>query len=314
MGPDAGGPAPRTVGEALAAAEAVLARAGVASPRADAEALAQHASGRSRADLVLSRRDVLDDADPLATALPGLVGRRAAREPLQHILGTAPMLDLELAVGPGVFVPRPETELLVDGAVSVLRTMIRGGIRRPVVVDLCTGSGAIALAVADLVPSACVVGVEKSPAALDWALRNLERCRGRWAAAPGPDRDVRIVAGDVTDPAILADGGALAGLAGRADAVLSNPPYVPESADVDPEVRADPHDAVFAGDTGLGVIRPMMTVVHTLLRPGGHAAVEHDDDGAAGVTAAFAEAGGFRDVACRRDLVGRDRFTVATRA
>ncbi|WP_448851138.1 peptide chain release factor N(5)-glutamine methyltransferase [Corynebacterium sp. 335C] len=306
--------APRTVGAALAAAEAELAAAGVASPRADAEALALHCSRRSRADLLLSRNDSLDDGDPLASALPDLVRRRAAREPLQHILGTAPMMGLELAVGPGVFVPRPETELMVDEAAGVLREMIRDGVRRPVVVDLCTGSGAIALAVADLVPSARVVGVEKSDAALEWALRNAAVCRRRWEEAPGPERDVSLVSGDVTDPAILEDGGALAGLAGLADVVLSNPPYVPEPTPVDPEVRADPHDAVFAGETGLDVIRPMMGVVRALLRPGGFAAVEHDDDGAEGAAAAFADAGGFRGVACRRDLAGRDRYTTARRA
>ncbi|WJY99565.1 Release factor glutamine methyltransferase [Corynebacterium hansenii] len=284
-----------------------------------------HVSGRSRTDLVLSRRDPVGPGDPLLADLPALVDRRVAREPLQHILGTAPMGRLELAVGPGVFVPRPETELLAEWCIGFLgktplddaperREADGAGKPGPVVVDLCTGSGALALAIADAVPAASVTGVELDPAALEWARRNAAACRELWAGERAPRTGgVRVIAGDVTDPALVADGGALADLRGRVDLVVSNPPYVPLAADVGPEVRHDPHHAVFGGDDGLDVIRPMMNNVLALLKPGGAVAIEHDDDSGADMTELFAGTGILRDIGVHRDLAGRDRFTVARR-
>lgn len=303
-------PAPAvTVGSLLDAAAAALAAAGCPSPRTDAEQLMMHVTGRSRTDLILSRRDVVGDCDPLLTRLPAAIARRAAREPLQHIIGTAPMLGLELEVGPGVFVPRPETELLAEWSVAALDDD-----PAPLVVDLCTGSGALALAIADAVPGATVTGVELDEVAYGWAHRNLARCHRRWAAQPTAGRGgVTMVRGDATDPGLVADAGPLAGLRGHVDLVVSNPPYVPLAAEVGPEVRHDPHGAVFGGDDGLDVIGPMMNVVLELLRPGGIVAIEHDDSSGADVAALMAATGHLRDVAVHPDLAGRDRFTTAVR-
>lgn len=317
---------PHTVGSLLAGVASALADAGCASPQADAEQLMMHVSGRSRTDLILSRRDPVVADDPLVTELPALVARRVAREPLQHILGTAPMGRLELAVGPGVFVPRPETEMVAEWCIAALgKTMLDDGAGRrkareeagdgPIVVDLCTGSGALALAIADRVPAASVTGVELDPAALEWARRNVDSCRELWAGERVPRTgSVRILAGDVTDPALVdGDGAPLADLRGRVDLVVSNPPYVPLATDVDAEVRHDPHHAVFGGDDGLDVIRPMMNIVRELLKPGGAIAIEHDDDSGADVSELLAGTGIYRGVEVHRDLAGRDRFTTAYR-
>ncbi|MBV7295102.1 peptide chain release factor N(5)-glutamine methyltransferase [Corynebacterium sp. TAE3-ERU12] len=280
----------RTVAAVLAQAEAELADAGCASPRADTELLAMHATGWSRTQLLFSRRDEVGVDSPLAGVFVDYVARRARREPLQHIIGSAQIIGTELAVGPGVFIPRPETELLIEWAVNELR-----GIARPIVVDLCAGSGTIALAVADQI-DAEIYAVEIDPVAFEWLARNAHE-RG----------DVHLIKGDATDPQLLS------GLSGRVDAVLSNPPYVPEATVVAPEVRADPHHAVFGGDDGLDVIRPMMATVRRLLRSGGVAAIEHDDDAAAGISAVFADTGGFSAAAVHQDLAGRDRFSTAVR-
>ncbi|MFD5867367.1 peptide chain release factor N(5)-glutamine methyltransferase [Corynebacterium sp. NPDC060344] len=314
-----------TVGSILSATAAALSEAGCPSPQADAEQLVMHAGGLSRTDMIFARRDPVGPGDPLLTELPPLVARRAAREPLQHILGTAPMGRLDLAVGPGVFVPRPETELVAQWCVDELgKDLLDDAPDRrkapqptgagPVVVDLCTGSGALALAIADQIPAASVTGVELDPVALDWARRNLATCREMWAGERGARKgEVRLVGGDVTDPALVGEASMLADLRGRADLVVSNPPYVPLATDVDAEVRHDPHHAVFGGDDGLDVIRPMMNTVRALLKPGGIVAIEHDDDSGADMTALLAGTGIFHGIEVHRDLAGRDRFTTARR-
>jgi len=208
----------------LTAAAARLRAAGVASSRVDAELLLAHCLGVDRSRLPLV------DAVPAAaeTRFAAALARRVRREPLQHILGRAPFRHVELAVGPGVFIPRPETELLVDAVLPTLRAT-----GAPVAVDLCAGSGALALAVADEVPGSRGYAVERSAAALHWLRRN--------TAGTG----VEVVAADVRDPDLLT------GLRATADAVLCNPPYVPAAVPVEPEVRADPAEAVFAGADGL---------------------------------------------------------------
>ncbi|MFG1657508.1 peptide chain release factor N(5)-glutamine methyltransferase [Micromonospora chersina] len=278
---------------AVARAARALAAAGVEAPRAEAELLAAYVLEVPRGRLALADGLTPAQRDRLDT----LVDRRVAREPLQHLTGVAGFRHLELAVGPGVFVPRPETELLAGWGIEQARRS-----PAPLVVDLCSGSGAIALAVAQELPSARVVAVERSPAALDWLRRN---AAGRAAAG---DRPIEVVAADVTDPELLAD------LAGRVDVLLCNPPYVPRSVVVSPEVAGhDPDEAVFGGADGLDVIRPVVGRAAVLLRPGGVLGVEHDDTHATAVPALLSADGRYERVEEHRDLVGRPRYATASR-
>ncbi|WP_018335045.1 peptide chain release factor N(5)-glutamine methyltransferase [Actinomycetospora chiangmaiensis] len=270
----------------VAAAAARLAAAGLDSPRVDAELLAAHVLGIPRTRLVLAP-DLDDEA---SRRLDELVARRAAREPLQHVVGSAVLGPVSVAVGPGVFVPRPETEVLLTEGVASLR-----GTATPVVVDLCTGSGALALALAVARPDAAVWAVEADPAALTWADRNL--------AGSG----ATLVEGDVTAPDTLAD------LDGTVDLLVANPPYVPAGTPVSPEVGHDPARAVFGGADGLDVIRPLALTAARLLRPGGRVAVEHDESHADDVLAVL-RAAGFTALGTRLDLTGRPRVAVGTRA
>ncbi|MGA3539715.1 peptide chain release factor N(5)-glutamine methyltransferase [Micromonosporaceae bacterium DT194] len=281
---------------AIAAATRRLAAAGVASARAEAELLAAHVLGVGRGRLALA-----DDLDAAQLArYESLVVRREQREPLQHLLGTAPFRHLELAVGPGVFIPRPETELLAGWVIEQARRLAgpRGdGLR---VVDLCSGSGAIALAVAQELPGASVVAVERSPAALAWLRRN---AADRTAAGDTP---VEVVAADVTAPDLLAE------LTGAVDLLAVNPPYVPDTVEVPAEVAGhDPAEAVFGGPDGLAVIRPLIAAAARLLRPGGLLAIEHDDTHGALVPALLAAAGRFTGITGHADLTGRARFATA---
>ncbi|MGY3516810.1 peptide chain release factor N(5)-glutamine methyltransferase [Micromonospora sp. PTRAS2] len=277
---------------AVARAARVLAAAGIDAPRVEAELLAVHVLGVPRGRLALADGLTPDQLD----RYDALVARRADREPLQHLTGSAAFRHLELAVGPGVFVPRPETELLAGWGVDQARA---GG---PLVVDLCSGSGAIALAVAQEAPAARVVAVERSPAALAWLRRNAAD-----RAAAG-DRPVEVVAADVTDPGLLSD------LEGRVDVLLCNPPYVPRAVEVPPEVAAhDPDEAVFGGADGLDVIRPVLARAARLLRPGGVLGVEHDDTHGAAVPALLVADGRYEAVEEHRDLAGRPRFATARR-
>jgi release factor glutamine methyltransferase len=270
------------VRELIADAARRLAAAGVASPRVDAELLLAGALGTSRTAAVLS-----DEIAPAALAtFEAFVARRSAREPLQHILGEAPFRHVVLAVGPGVFVPRPETELLVDAILPPL-----SAVPEPLVVDLCAGSGALAMAVADELPAARVVAVERSPEALVWLTRN---------AAGG----VQVVPADICDPDLLPD------LRGRVDAVVSNPPYVPSAVQVSAEVHADPAEAVFAGPDGLDLIPTVIRRAAELLRPGGVLAMEHDET--QDVRELFST-GTWTDVVGHEDLSGRPRFVTARR-
>ena len=280
---------------ALAEATAQLEAAGVGSPRVDAELIAAHLLGVERTRLGLV--PLVDAA--VAQQLTELVAQRARRIPLQHLLGTAAMGNIDLEVGPGVFVPRPETELLLGWALAFLEGTAG---RPPVVLDLCTGSGALALAIAHARPDAEVHAVEIDPSALAWARRN--------AAAREQDGDTPITLhqGDVTDRALLSR------LDGTVDLVVANPPYVPEDAVLEPEVADhDPHLALFAGTDGLSVIKPMVSNVARWLRIGGAVGVEHDDSNGAEVAALFAGRRVFGDVVEHPDLAGRPRFVVAHR-
>jgi release factor glutamine methyltransferase len=273
-----------------------LAAAGVPSPDADAVGLAAHVLATTPGDV---RARALRGArvDPGAGgAYRELVEARAGRVPLQHLTGRAGFRTLELAVGPGVFVPRPETEVVAGIAVEEA-----GRIGAPLVVDLCTGSGAVALAVAVEVPTARVVAVELDPMAHAWASRNV--------GALAPRVDLRL--GD----AVGADTGVVADLAGAVDVLVANPPYIPAGArPVDPEVADhDPPLALYGGgDDGLAVPRGVVAAAAGLLRPGGLLVMEHaDTQGPA--TRALVAGPGWRDVRTADDLTGRPRALVARR-
>ncbi|MET9288743.1 peptide chain release factor N(5)-glutamine methyltransferase [Nocardia beijingensis] len=271
-----------------------LRAAGVHSPQADAEHLAAHVLGVQRTRLMLT--PLVSPAE--LAAYRELVARRAERIPLQHLTGTAVMGALDLAVGPGVFVPRPETELLYAWALAQLEALPHD--HAPIVVDLCTGSGALALALAHARPDAEVHAVELDPAAQVWARRNAD---DRIAAGDTP---ITLYADDATDPALLTD------LNGRVDIVVSNPPYIPEGAPLDPEVADhDPSIALFGGADGLSVIRAMIPNITRLLRPGGATAIEHDDTNGSGVAALLTATGAFTDVVEHPDLAGKPRFVAA---
>ncbi len=264
-----------------------LRAAGVESPRVDAELLLAALLDRPRGALL-----ALDSVPgPVAEQFAAHVARRTAREPLQHITGVAPFRHVLLAVGPGVFVPRPETELLVDAVLPHLRSL-----DAPVVADLCAGSGALGLSIATELPGSQVLAVEASEAALAWLRRN--------AAGTG----VEVVAGDVRDPELLRP------WFGGVDAVVCNPPYVPRAGDVAPEVRADPQEAVFAGADGLELMSTVTSLAAALLRPGGVLALEHDDTHVASVPALLIGDGRWTDVVDHDDLTGRPRYVTSRRA
>jgi release factor glutamine methyltransferase len=277
----------------IAIAAARLAEAGIESPRADAELMAAHRHGVPRSQLNL----VADaDFDPRVW---DDIGRREAREPLQHITGIAFFRYLDLEVGPGVFVPRPETEVMTGWAISQLNEM---DVAEPVVADLGTGSGAIALAIAQEVPRARVHAVEADPLARAWAERNIARCA---AAAPHTDGRVTLHYADFS--------AALPELDGGIDLVISNPPYIPVGARVPPEVgEYEPSAALFSGEDGLDAIRVVERVARRLLRPGGRVAVEHGAPQGTGVYWVFAEENGWRDTRNHADLADLDRFVTAT--
>jgi release factor glutamine methyltransferase len=286
--------------QALREATRRLADAGVPSARHDAEALAAYVARTDRAALTLAaaRGDELE----LGGAYDALVEERARRVPLQHLVGTAAFRDLVLDVGPGVFVPRPETEVVAQPAVDEAASLARGG-RRPVVVDLCTGSGALALAVATEVPGCEVHAVELSAQAHAWAARNVSR----WA----PDLDLRL--GDAAT--------AFDELDGTVDVVVSNPPYVPPGAvPVDPEVRDhDPEVALYGGGPdGLAVPRLVVAAASRLLQPGGLLVVEHADVQQPALLAVLdgpgSGSGGWVEAAGHPDLTGRPRYVTARRA
>ena len=275
----------RGVRQAIDAAEAALADAGVGSPRADAEFLAAYAAGVERGRLAF-----FDAGPDFFERYNRLVADRASRKPLQHIVGTAAFGPVVVQVGPGVFTPRPETEVLLEWAVAQRLS------QDPVIVDLCTGTGALAFALAKYWPDARIVAVDDSEHALQYAARNL--------AGTG----VELLRADVTETGLLPE------LDGRVDLLVANPPYIPDGAVLEPEVAEhDPPHALFGGPDGMAVIDAIAVVGARWLRPGGFCAVEHDDTTSARTVEAFTRTARFDEVTSRRDLTGRPRFVTAVR-
>lgn len=271
--------------QVIDAAAVALAEAGVGSPRTDAELLAAHAAGIDRGRLTFT------DAGPeFRDRYDGLVAQRAKRVPLQHLTGTAAFGPVTVQVGPGVFIPRPETESMLEWALAQPLS------QNSVIVDLCTGSGALALALSNHWPDARIVAVDDSEDALDYARRNVG------------ETQVELIRADVTRQGLLAE------LEGGVDLIVANPPYIPDGATLEPEVAEhDPAHALFGGPEGMTVINAIVELAAGWLRNGGRCAIEHDDTTSELTVEAFTRTGRFDDVTARHDLAGRPRFVTARR-
>lgn len=280
---------------AIAEATATLADAGIDSARIDAEELAAHLLGVERGLLAF----IDSPGEEFFARYRELVDARSRRVPLQHLTGTAPFGPLMLQVGPGVFIPRPETESLLEWAFkAVARQQLPA---KPLVVDLCTGSGALAVSLARNWPDATVLAIDDSAAALSYARRN--------ALVYAKGSGLRFVEADVTAPALLPE------LDGRVDLIVANPPYIPAGAQLDPEVADhDPHHALFGGPDGMAVVTAIVGLAARWLRPGGRIAVEHDDTTSSQTVELFSATGLFENIEPRHDLAGRPRFVTATRS
>ena len=269
-------------------------RAGIESALADAELVVGHVTGWTRGEVATKAFMGAELEVDVVARIELLAIRREAREPLQHITGEAPFRHLVLEVGPGVLVPRPETELVAEWAIEALRQVPTA---TPRAVDLGTGTGALALALASEVPNAQVYAIELFPLAAAWAERNIARYG---------DGRVTLVRGDAAT--------ALPELDGTVDVVVANPPYIPDAdKPVDAEVLGyDPESALFGGPDGLRDIRVFIARAARLLRAGGTLVVEHADGQGAAVRAIAAEAG-FGMTTTHTDLLHRERALTAVR-
>ncbi|MBH0084534.1 peptide chain release factor N(5)-glutamine methyltransferase [Salinibacterium sp. SWN167] len=281
-----------SVADLVGSGTELLGAAGVPSPTVDAELLVAHVLELSRGELRV--RLVTGALVPSAAeaTVRELFARRAAREPLQHITGIAPFRNLELRVGPGVFVPRPETETVVQFAIDALTL---SATPEPIGVDLGTGSGAIALSMATEVPRARIYAVELSPDAMPYTSENFRRY--------GAD-NATLINADLGD--------AFPELNGTVDVVISNPPYIPAAAiprDIEVQLH-DPALALYGGEDGMDVVRRVSTTARRLLHQGGTLVLEHGEEQAPAL-AALLTADGWNAVAHHKDLLGRDRATTA---
>ncbi|MEY4898859.1 MAG: hypothetical protein RL294_670 [Actinomycetota bacterium] len=283
-----------SVGEIVAALAERFDRAGIASALADAELVVGHVAGWTRGEVATKTFMGVELDEALAREINVIATRRESREPLQHITGESPFRHLVLAVGPGVLIPRPETELVAEWAIDALRQVPSP---RPRAVDLGTGTGALALALATEVPNAEVFAVELSTAAAEWAERNIARYG---------DERVTLVVGDAAS--------ALPELDGTIDVVVANPPYIPDyDKPTDIEVLGyDPEIALFGGEDGLRDIRTFIARAALLLRPGGTLVVEHGD-GQGPAVRAIAKEVGFSMTSTHTDLLQRERALTAVR-
>ena len=285
---------------AISKATLLLTEAKVSSPQVDAELLLAHVFGVERSQLTT----VNQISDEQLFEYEALVARRANRVPLQHLTGIAYFRHLELAVGPGVFLPRPETELLVEAAIKHLKTASSPRIA----VDLCAGSGAIALSLALEVPGTTVHAVELSDDAFKWLTHNVVDHAAKLEAV---ESHVIVHHGNAGDQSLLSE------LFNQVDALVSNPPYIPsEMIPRDPEARDhDPAIALFSGADGLDVAREVVLVAAELLKPGGFVGMEHADVQGESMPALFATMPNtWTNVKDNLDYNKLPRFTTAVRS
>lgn len=280
-----------TFKEFLRGGKEQLASAGF--PEVDAEHLLAHVLGISRMDLhnpvtVENAISAIGDTTVIEETFWKLLDRRCAHEPLQYLTGVAYFRYLELQVGPGVLVPRPESELLVEAVLKNIEG--RDGVVS--VVDLGAGSGALTLAIATEAPQTHLIAVEKDAAAVEWLRKNVARI----------DETVRILESDVED--------ALDGV--KCDVVIANPPYIPDGQALPQDVADhEPAVALFGGEDGMAIPRRFINAAERLLKSGGFLAIEHHESQPVDIAAAMIHA--FDDIQCHNDLVGRPRFTTGIR-
>ncbi len=292
-----------TFKEFLRGGKEQLAAAGF--PEVDAEHLLAHVLGISRMDLhnpvtVENAISAIGDTTVIEETFWKLLDRRCAHEPLQYLTGTAYFRYLELQVGPGVLVPRPESELLVEAVLKNIESRTKSSnvdgqghsANAVSVVDLGAGSGALTLAIATEAPQTHLIAVEKDPAAVEWLRKNVSRI----------DETVRILESDVED--------ALDGV--KCDVVIANPPYIPDGQALPKDVADhEPAIALFGGEDGMAIPRRFINAAARLLKSGGFLAIEHHESQPVDIAAAMIQA--FDDIQCHNDLVGRPRFTTGVR-
>ena len=278
----------RSAKEKLAAAEI---------SEVDAEHLLAYVLGISRMDLHNSVKldealKALGDFGVIEDTFAKLISRRAAHEPLQYLTGIAYFRHLEIEVGPGVLVPRPESELLVEAVLTHIKNLEEKVTGEISVIDLGAGSGALSLAIATEAPRSRVIAVEKSADAIVWLKKNVARI----------SENVRVVEGDVAD--------VLPGV--KCDAVIANPPYVPDNQSLPRDVAEhEPHIALFGGATGLELPKRFIDAAARLLKSGGVLAIEHTEEQGSAIDALLSK--DFIDIAVHQDLTGRPRWSSAVR-
>jgi release factor glutamine methyltransferase len=263
----------------------------------DAEHLFAYVLGISRMDLHNSVKledalKALGDFGVIEDTFAKLISRRAAHEPLQYLTGIAYFRHLEIEVGPGVLVPRPESELLVEAVLTHIKNLEEKVTGEISVIDLGAGSGALSLAIATEAPRSRVIAVEKSADAIVWLKKNVVRI----------SENVRVVEGDVAD--------VLPGV--KCDAVIANPPYIPDNQSLPRDVAEhEPHIALFGGATGLELPKRFIDAAARLLKSGGVLAIEHTEEQGAAIDALLSK--DFIDIAVHQDLTGRPRWSSAVR-
>ena len=289
-----------SVGDVIRNAAARLRSAGIETPEHDAKLLLAEVAGVELRDIDKAML-MGSELDYDAGRFGAMLERRAKREPLQYIVGHAPFRYLDLEVGPGVFIPRPETETVVQAG---LDWMMRHSMMTPLVVDLCAGSGAIGLSVVTEVPGSRVWAVELEPRTAEWTRRNLAETAKRY---PSIASNYQLEIADATSMATLAH------LDGTVDMVITNPPYIPElDVPEQPEVRDwDPELALYGGSAD-GTLIPERIIERSfrLLKPGGALVMEHDVSQGDRLVA-YARTAGFATAMTGRDWTGRDRYLFA---